>query len=247
MVSDPIWYRDLSVLARRPREFWPCKYQTAEERVNSLVRLIVYASLATYLYRGQPKFLAFGLAAVAAVSASHALATAQQRRPCCARRPAARGRWMSGTETGTTAATTAATAAATVDNSAASADGVATRPATMGGIKVPHVQPAKAECTKSTPDNPFGNMLLSDLATNPGRAPACKYDDQKDLVRSNFNIGLVRNAYDVYEKENSQRQWMTMPVTTSAPDTIAFAQFCYGNAGRPTCKEDPSRCTGAFP
>lgn len=102
-------------------------------------------------------------------------------------------------------------------------------------------------CTLSTPNNPFANMLVSDLATNPGRPPACKYDDQADLIEKNFNQGLVRNMYDVYDRENSRRQFMTMPVTTASADTIAFAQFCYGNAGRSTCKEDPKRCTGAFP
>ena len=117
----------------------------------------------------------------------------------------------------------------------------------MGGVRVKNALKARRACTLSTPDNPFANVLLTDLADRPNRPPACKYDDQKDLIRDNFNRGLVRNVYDVYEKENSQRQWMINPVTTSTPDTVAFAQFCYGNAGRKTCKEDPSKCTGAFP
>lgn len=121
------------------------------------------------------------------------------------------------------------------------------RAASMGGVRVKNALKARRACTLSTPDNPFANVLLTDLADRPNRPPACKYDDQKDLIRDNFNRGLVRNVYDVYEKENSQRQWMINPVTTSTPDTVAFAQFCYGNAGRKTCKEDPSKCTGAFP
>jgi hypothetical protein len=59
-------------------------------------------------------------------------------------------------------------------------------------------------------------------------------------IRKNFNKGLFRNLDDVYEVENSQRQFVTMPVTTSAPDTIAFAEYLFGN--KKTCKEDPSLC-----
>lgn len=96
-------------------------------------------------------------------------------------------------------------------------------------------------CTRSSRNNPFANAL-------PGaalrRAPACRYDDHATDVEANFSHGLVKNMYDVYDKENGRRQFMTMPVTQSAPDTMAFAQFCYGGAGRPTCKEDTTQCTG---
>ena len=96
----------------------------------------------------------------------------------------------------------------------------------------------------STPDNPFANMLVSDLATNPGRPRACAYDQHANLIEKHFNQGLVRNLYDVYDKENSQRQFMTMPVTTAAADVSAFARYCYGGLGRKTCKEDTAKCTG---
>jgi hypothetical protein len=205
LVADPVWYRDVRALARRPGEFFPCRDHSPEERVNSVVRLLLYISLAVFLYARRAKYLLFGLGAVALVSLAY-------------RGPAgARGHVLS------------------------------SRPASTSGVRVRDVQRAKRQCTLSTPDNPFANMLLSDLADNPGRAPACKYDEHQDLIEANFNKGLVRNVYDVYDKENSQRQFMTMPVTTGIPDTVAFAKFCYGTAGRATCKDDPSKCTGAFP
>lgn len=102
----------------------------------------------------------------------------------------------------------------------------------------------RPSCTMSTPNNPFANALLTD---DPGRPPACRYDEHSAAIWRNFNRGLARNAYDVYDKENSQRQFMTNPVTTSAPDTNAFARFAYGSSGRNTCKETPSRCTGSRP
>jgi hypothetical protein len=98
-----------------------------------------------------------------------------------------------------------------------------------------------ASCKKSTPQNPFANFLVGD---DPNSPPACPYDQQKDDIRTNFNRGLFRDAADIYEKHNSQRQFMMMPVTTKIPDTKAFAEFLTGGPSRPTCKEDPTVCTG---
>lgn len=223
LASDAVWYNDVRTLLRRPSEFFPTRDQSPEERVNAIVRLLVYCTAAVVAYKRQLKYALFGLGAVAVVSLAY--------RGTGSRRGAAR-RWSPPDADASTGH---------------HAPAVARRAAAMGGVVPRDAQRAKPRCTASTRNNPFGNMLLSDLNDRPGRPPACKYDDQAELIRQNFNAGLVRNAYDVYEKENSQRQWMTMPVTTSAPDTVAFAQWCYGNAGRTTCKEDPSKCTGAFP
>lgn len=235
--SDPAWYEDLGSLARRPAEFWPARDQTPEERLNSLCRCVLYAGVAVAAYTRRPRWAAFALAMVVVLSLAYAGASR-----------AAAGRAL-GQATGQ--APGQATGQATA--SAARAGKTAPPPACARGVagvracsaqRPPGGKPA---CTASTPDNPFANMLLSDLASDPGRPPACPYDSQKDLIRANFNRGLVRNVYDIYERENSQRQFYTMPVTTSAPDSLAFAQFCYGNSGRPTCKEDPTRCTGSLP
>ena len=102
--------------------------------------------------------------------------------------------------------------------------------------------PADEACVLPTASNPFGNFLLTDHADRPDRAPACEYDFVKDDIRREFNDGLPRNVGDVYERQNSQRQFYTMPNTRSLPDTKAFAEFLYGNSGG--CKQDPSKCTG---
>lgn len=101
----------------------------------------------------------------------------------------------------------------------------------------------KKTCYKSNPLNPFGNATVGALLGDEGKPPACGYDDPgvASQIRKNFNKGLFRNLDDVYEVENSQRQFYTMPVTTSAPDTIAFGEFLFGN--KKTCREDPSLCT----
>lgn len=221
--SDPVWYQDVRVLTRRLDEFWPSKDQSPEERVNSIVRLLAYCTLAVYLYKGQVKHLAFGAMAIGVVSLAY-------------RGGGSKILWTSyggggGKKRGGTKRASCRVA----------------RRHAVGGVRPKHSARATTQCTRSTPSNPFANVLLTDLADNPGRAPACKYDEHQAEIRDNFNRGLVRNVYDIYEKENSQRQFMTMPVTTALPDTVAFANWCYGSAARPTCKEVPGKCTGAFP
>ena len=95
-------------------------------------------------------------------------------------------------------------------------------------------------CKKSTPENPFANYLLTD---NPDDPPACPYDDHKDLIRENFNRNLFRNPEDLFEKQNSQRQFFSMP-HGKVPDTKAFAEFLSGGMSRRVCKEDTAACTG---
>lgn len=94
-------------------------------------------------------------------------------------------------------------------------------------------------CQRPTRDNPFANVLLTDLG-KPPRPPACAYDSVKAEVTNTFNAGLFRNATDVYERENSQYQYYTMPVTTGIPDTTAFRNFLYG--GMRSCKTEAAAC-----
>lgn len=99
-----------------------------------------------------------------------------------------------------------------------------------------------AGCVRPTRDNPFGNYLVTD---DPARAPACPYESVASEIRDFFNVGLPRNAGDVYERENSQRQFYRNPVTESIPNTKVFGDFLYGHGAN--CKQDSSVCTGWRP
>ena len=208
--SDAVWYEDVRVLPKRAAEFFPARDQSASERVNALVRLILYASLAVLLYTRQPGYIAFGLLVVSILSVAY-----HQRKK----------RVQRCTKSGT----------------CTWEDDTESRKPARGGVSPDHAQRAPVECTRSSSNNPFANMLLTD---DPLKPPACKYDEHKSDIETNFNRGLVRDVFDVYDKNNSQRQFITMPVTNGVPDTVAFANFCYGHAAPPTCKEDSSMCTG---
>ena len=107
------------------------------------------------------------------------------------------------------------------------------------------VQRRTDRCSRPTYDNPFMNPTVGELAKNPNRPPACPYDEVAADVWKGFDQGLFKGVEDVYDVQNSQRQFYTVPVTTAAPDTIAFANYCYG-ASRLTCKESTDQCKPWF-
>jgi hypothetical protein len=88
-----------------------------------------------------------------------------------------------------------------------------------------------------TKDNPFMNVLISDYVDNPTRKPAGDLEDPevRALVDKHFNSGLYKDVNDVWDHNNSQRQFYTNPSTTIPNDRDSFAKWCWGTPM--TCKE----------
>jgi len=200
LYQDPIWFKDISILYKRPSEIIPTRDQSDTERVNAIVRLVLYCSFSVALIRQNFLYAVLGLAIIAIISLAFALGAKKK----------------------------------------------ATNEA-YGNISPYSVRRNKKSCSNSSANNPFSNATVGALLDNEARPPACSYDDvgMAATMRKNFNKGLFRNLDDVYEVENSQRQFYTMPVTTAAPDLTAFGQFLYGSKGT-TCKEDNSKCQPYF-
>lgn len=100
----------------------------------------------------------------------------------------------------------------------------------------------KAMCRKPTKDNPFMNPLLNDITTYPELPPvACNADDEeiKDKIVDCYNEDLYRDVSDLFERQNSQRQFYTVP-QMYPNDQKAFAEWCYKNDN--ICKVDQSKC-----
>lgn len=102
------------------------------------------------------------------------------------------------------------------------------------------------KCLKPTEENPFMNTLLTDVGVYKEREQACLNEEVEEDIEKNFNKGLFKDVNDLYGKNNSQRQYHTMPNTNEfgikAGDTVKFANWLY-NLGDSTCKEDTSKCT----
>jgi hypothetical protein len=101
-------------------------------------------------------------------------------------------------------------------------------------------------CQLPTPNNPFGNMIPGD---DPARPPACKSTDEDsagggvpvaNMIEKYFKLGLYRDVNDVFDRNNSQREFVTMPATANPNARDEFTKWRF-NAG--SCRDgDTSYC-----
>ena len=113
----------------------------------------------------------------------------------------------------------------------------------IGSNRVPH-QPASAkkrdphDCQAPSQHNPFMNVLISDYKYRPQRPPACSRKNDANIKKNidhDFRKNLYQNLDDAWGRNNSQRQYFTMPSTTIPNDQRAFAEWLYKTG--PTKKE----------
>lgn len=98
-------------------------------------------------------------------------------------------------------------------------------------------------CRKPTADNPFTNIVFADYLDAGNIAEPCNVNN-KDIQKSMnylYNSNIYRNIEDVFERENSQRIFYTMPITTVPNKQTEFAEWLYKSG--PTCKENSANCT----
>jgi hypothetical protein len=95
-------------------------------------------------------------------------------------------------------------------------------------------------CYKPTPNNPFMNILMSDYTQQPKRAKACNISKNpiKRQAQQYFNRNLYRDVSDIYQKNASDRNFYTTPITTIPNAQDDFLKFAY-QIGK-TCKEGGS-------
>jgi len=94
------------------------------------------------------------------------------------------------------------------------------------------------ECRVPNKENPFMNPTLSDYGSGNSPPKSCPSYNNKGVqrrVEELFNEDLYRDANDIFGKNNSQRQFYTVPGNRVPNDQGSFAQWLYGTP--PTCKE----------
>jgi hypothetical protein len=110
-----------------------------------------------------------------------------------------------------------------------------------------------SDCQLPTFDNPVGNFLLGD---DPKRPPACYYPTVKDHISSKldslfgkpieFGPTRSRGMTPEYQRKAYERAFLAMPVTQSAGDQTAFAEWVYGKKFQPLCRDTQSMCDPDF-
>lgn len=93
------------------------------------------------------------------------------------------------------------------------------------------------DCRIPTKVNPFMNPLIGS-PTKESSKENCESYNNKGLQREidkNFNDGLYRDVNDIFGKNNSQRQFYSVPGGSIPNDQGSFAKWLYSTP--PTCKE----------
>lgn len=99
-----------------------------------------------------------------------------------------------------------------------------------------------SKLTLPTKDNPFMNYnLFGDDKKKPKAIKSYNNDEIKKDINDKFNNNLYRDVSDLYGKNNSQRQFYTMPCTQIVNDQTKFAKWLYQTDE--TCKEKGVKCT----
>lgn len=93
---------------------------------------------------------------------------------------------------------------------------------------------------KPSINNPFMNILPDDYINNPNRESVNKINQYKnpnlDLsIEKKGSYNLYSDADDIFNKNTTQRQFYTMPVTTIPNEQTKLANWLYSTP--PTCKE----------
>ena len=100
----------------------------------------------------------------------------------------------------------------------------------------------KNTCRKPTVDNPFTNIVFSDFLDSGNLAEPCNVDDGdvQNQMQNLYNSSIYRNLEDVWERENSQRMFFTVPIQTVPNSQTDFANWLYKTG--PSCKENTKYC-----
>lgn len=93
------------------------------------------------------------------------------------------------------------------------------------------------KCHKISEDNPFMNVMPDDYDNKPNREKACSHSSEKikKKVENAFYKRFPRDTNDLYGRNNSFRQFYSMPATTIPNDRESFQKWTY-NLPK-TCKE----------
>lgn len=87
-------------------------------------------------------------------------------------------------------------------------------------------------------NNPFMNVLPNEYLDNPDRKVPPNFLKNRDILNKMelaFDNNLYKDASNIFNKNNSQRQFYTMPVTTIPNKQKEFANWLYQTPT--TCKE----------
>lgn len=104
----------------------------------------------------------------------------------------------------------------------------------------------KQPCLAPSKDNPYMNVLISDYKQFPNRPKACNIANKhvKKAINDFASDHMYKDVDDVFNRNASERQFFTNPITTIPNTQSEFAHWLYNNGT--TCKEKSVACAARF-
>lgn len=201
--EDPFWFDDISILYNKDRliEFVPTTDMNAVDRLNSIARIALYTGILTSIMYQNASFLYIAVIGLGLTYFLHKQTHLGDENYEDENYEDEEETQEGGNPPGK--------------------NGNAVNGNAVDGNGMVYQKPNK--------ENPFANVLLTDYVDNPNRPPAGNVEDPivKAGVEKHFANGLYKNANDIWDKNNSQRQYLSTPGTTIPNDRHSFMQWCW--------------------
>lgn len=242
--EDPFWGEDFSILFNQDRlvEFFPSSDMSDAERLNAISRFSIYISIILGLYTGKiyPVYIAlFTLGLCMFVydkSGNNSTIEGMKTK-------------ISDIMNGIVPGYSDVSSRAQVGFEGTDREEIRKKRLNDLGVEpVIKIDENGQECTPPTDNNPFMNVLVPEVFENPLRPEACKLEGEipgeegiAEDANEKFEINLYKDVADVFGRNNSQRQYYSMPNTSVVPGNQGeFANWLYGNMA--SCKSDRYDC-----
>lgn len=199
------WFQNPATLWNRPTEVLPASNMTYPEKVNALVRLSIYAGLLLSIVFRNYLWLYVPILTMALTWVLYLF----------------RSSGGNGTEGGTIKESMSQQLNATPLSKVFDAQN-----------ELEHFGNTAIDATFPTTTNPFMNPMPFDDRRRPA---AIKPSLASDKIERYFNKSLFRDVSDIFGRENSQREFYTVPSTTYPSNQPGFAEWLYKVP--PTCKD----------
>jgi hypothetical protein len=218
-MTTPFWTNDPTILFNKESvsQIWPTQQMTFESKLNAISRLIIIMTILGFIFTRNFNLIIIGILTLAILIALYKLRKQQLVSSLVKKE--------------------GFSVNSSLQPSSLSPSALLKDTVTLENVLKNNFHP-------TTKKNPFGNVLLTDIADTPDRksaAPSFNPDVYDDIDRSvkkqtqmlnptiiNTNKQLYGDLKTNYDLKNSMMRFYSMPNTRIANDQSAYAHWLYG-------------------
>ena len=216
-MTTPFWFNDPTILFNKESilQIWPTQQMTFETKLNAISRLVLFMSLLGFIFTRNSNLIIIGIVTLAIIFTLYKL------------RKQSIVKFKEGFSVNSSIQPSVQPSHAPMT----------TNPVTLESV-------LRSEFHPTTKKNPFGNVLLTDIADNPNRKAAAPsfnpdvYDEITSSVKKqtqmlnpdiiNTNKQLYGDLKDNYDLDNSMMRFYSTANSRIENDQGAYAKYLYG-------------------